>query len=108
MKKLLLGTLAALALAGCTGPSAGDSRSSGSLAISKDNALLYAADTDNGVLGVVDVKTGQKLAEVKVGNRPWRVTVTPDDTIYVANRGSRSVIVLELTSTFLATTFFSG
>ncbi len=70
-------------------------RSSGSIAASKDDALLYVADTDNGILGVIDVKqNNKKLAEVKVGTAPWRVVVGADETIYVANRGSRSVSVI--------------
>ncbi len=85
--------LALACLAACNAPHQ-TARSSGSLAASKDDALLYAADTDNGVLGVIDLKSGQKLAEVKVGQSPWRVAVGLDDAIYVANRGSRSVSVI--------------
>lgn len=68
--------------------------SSGSVALSNDDSLIYAADTDNGVLVVVDAKTKAKLAEVKVGQQPTRITVGTDDTIYVVNRGSRSVSVI--------------
>lgn len=91
MKTLILA--AAVCLVACNSPNVG-ARSSGSLAASRDDALLYAADTDNGVLGVVDLKSGTKLAEVKVGVAPWRVAVGVDDTIYVANRGSRSISVI--------------
>jgi YVTN family beta-propeller protein len=90
MKTILI---AALCLAACNAPNVG-ARSSGSLAASKDDALLYAADTDNGVLGVIELSSNTKLAEVKVGVSPWRVTVGSDDTIYVANRGSRSISVI--------------
>lgn len=67
---------------------------SGSLALSRDDALLYAVDTDNGVVVVVDTATRAKVAEVKVGLRPERITVGPDDTLYVANAGNRSVSVI--------------
>ncbi len=83
-------------LTACTnaGPSVGP-RSSGSIAASKDDALLYVADTDKGVLGVIDLKQqNKKIAVVKVGAAPWRVVVGADETIYVANRGSRSVSVI--------------
>ena len=56
--------LAVACLAACNPPNVG-ARSSGSLAASKDDALLYVADTDNGVLGVVDLRSNTKLAEVK-------------------------------------------
>ena len=67
---------------------------SGSLALSMDDALLYAVDTDNSILAVIDTKSEAKIAQVKVGVRPFRVAVAPDDTIFVANRGSRSVSVI--------------
>ena len=92
MRTLILGSV--LSLVACTNVASGPSRSSGSLAASTDSALLYAADTDNGVLGVIDLKSRIELYEVKVGTAPWRVTVGADDTIYVANRGSRSISVI--------------
>lgn len=86
---------AALALSGCEVPQgARQSTASGSLALSTDDALLYAADTDNGILAVVDTATQTKIAQVKVGARPYRVVVGQDDTIFVANRGDRSVSVI--------------
>ena len=80
-------------LAACSGGSA-QPRSSGSLAVSNDSRHLYAADTDNGVLLVLDSQTLEKVREVKVGERPFRVSVGLDDRVYVANRGSRSVSVV--------------
>ncbi|MBK7862767.1 MAG: c-type cytochrome [Archangiaceae bacterium] len=97
MKKgLMVGAVAtALTMVGCTNsPSAKSSSASGSLALSSDDGLLYAADTDNGVVSVIDTKTDEKLYDVKVGTRPMRVAVGTDDTLYVANRGSRSVSVI--------------
>jgi YVTN family beta-propeller protein len=97
MKKgLLVGVGVATAMVmGCSsGQAAKNSAASGSLALSSDDGLLYAADTDNGVVSVIDTKTDEKLYDVKVGNRPMRVAVGQDDTLYVANRGSRSVSVV--------------
>jgi YVTN family beta-propeller protein len=85
----------ALTCLGCAaGGGKSPSNSSGSVAISSDDALVYAADSDNGVLAVVDAHSLTKLADVPVGKTPERITVAPDDTIYVANRGSRSVSVI--------------
>lgn len=69
-------------------------RASGSLALSPDGLTVYAADTDNGLLIAVDAKTLEKKGEVKVGAQPFRVSVGSDGTIYVANRGSRTVSVV--------------
>jgi len=86
---------AALLFVACTpSPSANYVNSSGSVALSRDDALVYAADADNGTLTVVDAKARTKVAELKVGAQPERVLVAPNDTVYVANRGSRSVSVI--------------
>ncbi len=83
----------AVTAVGCTNP-APRSSSSGSLALSSDDALLYAADTDNGLLAVIDTKSNTVLSTVKVGDAPFRVAVAADDTVYVANRGSLDVSVI--------------
>ena len=82
-----------LPLLACT-PSASVSRSSGSMALSLDDAYLYAADTDNGVVVVVDAKRQEPVAQVKVGLAPTRLLVGPDESLYVTNRGARSVSVI--------------
>ncbi|MFT3836304.1 MAG: c-type cytochrome [Myxococcaceae bacterium] len=83
------------ALSGCDGnPAPGTARGSGSVAMSQDSALVYAADSDNGQLIAVDPKKGEIVAKVNVGVHPYRIAVGKDDTIYVANRGSRSVSVI--------------
>jgi YVTN family beta-propeller protein len=95
-KALVVGALAAgMLLNGCAQPAASArSSSSGSVALSTDDALLYAVDTDNGIVAVVDTKTETKLYQVKVGDRPARVVVGTDDTVYVTNRGSNTVSVI--------------
>jgi YVTN family beta-propeller protein len=95
MKHLLL-LLSSFAVVACSSPPPPitHNTSSGSLALSNDETLLYAADTDNGVLAVIDLKAGSLITTVKVGVRPFRVVVGQDDTVYVANRGSRSVSVI--------------
>jgi len=95
-RSMLVGALASgILFSGCD-PAKGPSRStsSGSLALSSDDALLYAVDTDTGTLNVIDTATDTKIATVKVGDQPGRVAVGGDDTIYVTNRGSNSVSVI--------------
>lgn len=91
LRSLFLGSL--LLLAACAEPSV-PPRASGSLGVSQDGLTVYAADTDNGLLIAIDAKTLEKKGEVKVGAQPFRVSVGTDGTIYVANRGSRSVSVI--------------
>jgi YVTN family beta-propeller protein len=60
---------------------------------SKDGRVSYAIDADQGSL-VAYTKNGRKVAEVPVGRAPEQLTVGPDDRVYVANRGSRSVSII--------------
>jgi YVTN family beta-propeller protein len=97
MRKQILAAVMVLSL-GWTGcedtPAATYSPSAGSVALSRDDALLYAVDTDNGIVAVVDTAAYEKVAEIKVGQAPERILVGPDDTLYVSNRGGRSVSVI--------------
>ncbi len=94
-RSMVVGAVAAaMAFSGCT--PAGNSaaaRASGSLALSNDDSTVYAVDTDNGVLAVINPKTKEARA-VKVGEQPARVIVDANDTVFVSNRGSRSVSVI--------------
>ncbi len=98
MRRTLLATVMAsmLALPACEDRDAQATwtQASGSVALSRDDAFLYVVDSDNGVLAVVDTARREKVGEVKVGLLPERVAVGPDDTVYVSNRGSRSVSVI--------------
>ncbi|MBX7098068.1 MAG: c-type cytochrome [Myxococcaceae bacterium] len=97
MKNRVLGALVSAALLGVTGcakqaPSYGTG--SGSLGISRDDAFLYAADTDSNQLLVIDSTTDALVAKVAVGESPEKVLVGTDDTVFVTNARSRSVSVV--------------
>jgi YVTN family beta-propeller protein len=99
MKRRVLAAALAVVLgllpAGCANtPAGGGSASNGSIAITRDDALLYAADADRDSVFIVEVKGERTLAEVKVGKQPEKVLMAPDDTVYVTNRLDRSVSVL--------------
>jgi DNA-binding beta-propeller fold protein YncE/mono/diheme cytochrome c family protein len=97
MRKQILAAalVSVLGLTGCEQkPSATYQPSAGSLALSRDDKFLYAVDADNGIVAVVDTDAHEKVAEVKVGAVPERITVGPDDTVYVSNRFERSVSVI--------------
>ena len=88
-------TGAAMLLTACGEQSTLYSNSAGSLALSRDDAFLYAVDSDNDMVAVVDTASKALVTTVKVGRAPERVVVGADDTIYVSNRGSRSVSVIK-------------
>lgn len=83
-----------LSLVGCTRVSGGGNSSSGSLALSRDEQLLFAADGDFDAVLVVDPKTQALLYRVEVGRQPEKLLVAPDGTLYVTNRMGRSVSVI--------------
>lgn len=75
-------------------PGGGGNSASGSVAMSRDDSLVYAVDPDLDTLFVVDAKDPSSFKEVKVGRAPEKVLVAPDDTVYVANRYGRSLSVI--------------
>jgi YVTN family beta-propeller protein len=85
---------AAFSLTACSSTSDGYVNSSGSVALSKDDALVYAADSDTNTVFIIDTKTLKEVAHVQVGQQPEKLLVAPDDTLYVTNRMSRSVSVI--------------
>lgn len=96
-RTMLVGAVAAgLMFTACVQPAQGNApRSSGSLALSQDDSILYAVDSDNGVLAIVEVNQPAATPTlVTVGKNPVRVIVGTDDTVYVANRDSNSVSVI--------------
>ncbi len=86
--------VASFALAACSSTSDTYVGSNGSVALSKDDALVYAVDTDSNALFVVDTATQAPVAKVSVGKMPEKVIVGADDTVYVTNRLDRSVSVV--------------
>lgn len=111
MKIRIVGVLVGLALmgfSGCAKETPSYSATSGSLGLSRDDALLYAADADSNQLLVIDTKTDQVLARVPVGKTPEKVLVGLDDTIYVTNAFGRSVSVIRRGDWTQATTLSVG
>lgn len=85
----------ALGLSSCGTGAGGDwVNNAGTVATSRDDALVYVVDTDAETLFAVDAKTLATVSSVKVGKQPERVLVGRDDTVFVANRGSRSISVI--------------
>jgi YVTN family beta-propeller protein len=75
--------------------------SSSPIAVSDDDSVLVAVNTLDGSVTVFGVAgdSNIKLAEVRVGDRPQTVAITPDGRFaYVTNQGSGTVSVVDLTS----------
>ncbi len=76
--------------------------SSQTLALSADDSLLAVANPDTNSITLFDVRTASsvRLAEIRVGNEPNGVALSPDGSrAYVANTVSGTVTVLTLDPT---------
>ena len=74
---------------------------SSSIAISDDDSLLVVANPLDGSISVFNVASdaNTKLAEIKTGDQPRTVAIRPDKRFaYVANEGSATVSVVDLTT----------
>ncbi len=65
------------------------------VAISYDKAFLATADRDSDSVSIFDAQSLEKLGAVKVGERPFGLTFSEDNLIYVTNVGSNSVSVVD-------------
>ena len=66
------------------------------LDISADGARMYVANEDTAQLSVVDIKSGDIVATVKVGEEPEGVTIRPDGkVVYVTSEGDGAVFAID-------------
>ena len=75
--------------------------SSGPIAISDDDALLVVVNNLDDSITVINVAgdANTKVAEIEVGDEPRTVAITADKRFaYVANQGSATVSVIDLTA----------
>src|SRR5688572_14565389 len=62
--------------------------------VSRNGLFAYTLDAEADLLTVTNRKTKAKIAEIHVGKAPEQLAVSADETVYVANRGSRTVSVI--------------
>lgn len=63
--------------------------------VSSDGRLRYSLDPTRGTLEMRRLEDGRRLAEVRVGKAPARLAVSDDGRLYVSDRASRRVLVLD-------------
>jgi YVTN family beta-propeller protein len=67
--------------------------------LTHDGAFAYAADSDAGVLAIIDTRTDKVVKTLKVGGQPWRAYNSPDGRwMLVPNNGDGTVSVIDTTS----------
>jgi YVTN family beta-propeller protein len=64
--------------------------------LTRDGAFAYAADSDAGVLAIIDTRTDKVVKTLKVGGQPWRAYNSPDGRwMLVPNNGDATVSVID-------------
>jgi YVTN family beta-propeller protein len=67
--------------------------------LTSDGAFVYAADSDSGVLAIIDTKTDKVVKTLQVGEQPWRAYNSPDGRwMLVPNNGDSTVSVIDTTT----------
>ncbi len=92
-----LASVVGLLAAGCGSPPPAAQQKAqydGTMAVSTDGKFVYTTNADLGTVTVLDADQRQTVATVQVGQRPARIAVGPDDTLYVTDRGSRAVSII--------------
>ena len=78
-------------------------------AISNDGRYLYAADTDLGVVGVIDTREDKVVKVIRVGKEPWRAYMGHDGKYAITpNNGDETISIIDLRTNSVAATFDAG
>jgi YVTN family beta-propeller protein len=76
---------------------------------SLDGRYLYAADSDLGVVGVIDTRTDRVVKVIRVGKDPWRIYLSHDGKYGVtANNGDETISIIDLQKNEVAATLEAG
>ena len=76
---------------------------------SVDGRTLYAADTDLGVVGVIDTREDKIIKTIRVGKEPWRVYMGHDGKYAITpNNGDETISIIDLQKGEVAATLEAG
>ncbi|MBL8330296.1 MAG: discoidin domain-containing protein [Rubrivivax sp.] len=68
------------------------------------SARIWAVNPDNDSVSVFDSATRQRVAEIAVGSAPRTLALAPDGRVWVANKGSATLSILNAATLALAQT----
>jgi len=78
-------------------------------ALSNDGKLLYAADGDLGVVGVIDPIEDKVIKVIRVGRDPWRIYMNHDGKYAITpNNGDQTISIIDLKANKVAATLEAG
>src|SRR5262245_39293295 len=76
---------------------------------SNDGRYLYAADSDLGVVGVIDTREDKVIKQIRVGPDPWRIYMSHDGKYGItANNGDQTNSIIDTRSNSVAATLEAG
>jgi YVTN family beta-propeller protein len=76
---------------------------------SNDGKFLYAADTDLGVVGVIDPREDKVVKVIRVGKDPWRIYMGHDGKYAITlNNGDETISIIDLKANKVAATLEAG
>src|SRR5438876_4968672 len=77
--------------------------------ITNDGKLLYAADSDLGVVGVIDPREDKVIKTIRVGKDPWRIYMSHDGKYAITpNNGDETISIIDLQANKVAATLEAG
>jgi YVTN family beta-propeller protein len=76
---------------------------------SNDGRFLYAADSDLGVVGVIDTREDKVIKTIRVGRDPWRIYMSHDGKYGItANNGDETISIIDTRTNSVAATLEAG
>jgi len=74
-----------------------------------DGRLLYAADSDLGIVGVIDTREDKVIKTIRVGKDPWRIYMNHDGKYAITpNNGDQTISIIDLQTNKVAATLEAG
>lgn len=76
---------------------------------SNDGRFLYAADSDLGVVGVIDTREDKVIKVIRVGRDPWRIYMSHDGKYGITlNNGDETISIIDTKTNSVAATLPAG
>ena len=77
--------------------------------LTPDGRYAYAADGDSGMTAVIDTSTDTVIADIMVGDEPWRAYASPDGRfMLVPNNGDETISVINTETNKIIATLRGG
>jgi len=74
-----------------------------------DSRYLFAADSDMGVVGIIDTRDDRVVKTVRVGKDPWRVYMGHDGKYAITpNNGDQTISIIDVANQKVAATLEAG